>query len=222
MMDDPYVDHRELQDGLDGLARVNGLLGGYGPSIGGVEALLEERRSFSLLDVGTGSADTPRRLATWAEGRGLDAYIEGIDIHPATVEYARQQSVGFHNIQVKLRDVFQIPEDDRFDIVHAALVLHHFNDREAAEVLRKMYDTCTIGLVINDLHRHPIAYYGSRVLLPLISRNRLVRHDGPVSVLRAFKRRELRELVDRAGLPVPEINWTPLFRWQMIIRRDTP
>lgn len=220
LIDDLSIVGSELEETLDGLERINSLLGGYAPSIAGVDSLANGSPTLSLLDVGTGCADTPRRLAGWANRRSIDFYVQGIDLSPTTVAHARRRSIAYRNIDIELRDLFAMPDDERFDIVHAALMLHHLADDEAAEALRKMYALSRLGVVINDLHRHPIGYFGSQVLLPILSRNRLVRHDGPISFLRAFRREELLELASRAGLPEPEIRWRPLFRWQMIIRRE--
>lgn len=222
LLDDPRVDPRELCGTLDGLERVNALLGGYKASIEGVASLAQGRDALSILDVGTGCGDTPRQLARWAQRRCIDLYVKGIDRSEVTVDHARSRSIAFRNIDIEGEDLFDLPEREHFDIVHAALVLHHLSDEAIVEALRKMYAISRLGIVINDLHRHRLGYLGSRLVLPLISKNRLVRHDGPVSVLRAFTREDLLGLVRRAGLPEPEIRWRPLFRWQMILRREHP
>ena len=51
-----------------------------------------------------------------------------------------------------------------------------------------------------DLHRHPVAYFLYTTIGKLVLHNRLVRHDGALSILRGFKSDELLELAQRAGL----------------------
>jgi hypothetical protein len=51
-----------------------------------------------------------------------------------------------------------------------------------------------------DLHRHPIAYLLYTTVGKLVLHNRLLRHDGALSILRSFKAGELVELAQRAEL----------------------
>lgn len=220
LMDDPDVDPALLCQTLDDLARVNTVLGGYSPSIQGVARLSKGATSVSVLDVGTGGGDTPRRLIQWADSRNIDLSVRGIDLSPVAAEFARMQCSDFPRIHIEQCDLFSMSGSQRFDIVHAALMLHHLDDTRAIQGLQKMYELSRLGVVINDLHRHPLAYLGSRVILPVLSKNHLIRHDGSLSILRAFTRRELSTLTDEAGLPRPQIRWFPLFRWQLIIPRE--
>ena len=60
--------------------------------------------------------------------------------------------------------------------------------------------------MINDLVRARRHWIGARILLPLMTRNRFTRHDGPLSVRRAYTRMELRALLAGAALrPVAEV-----------------
>ena len=56
------------------------------------------------------------------------------------------------------------------------------------------------GVVVNDLVRARRHWLGARVLLAAMTRNRYTRHDGPLSVRRAYTRVELRALLAGAGL----------------------
>ncbi len=222
LMDDLTIQGRELHETLDGLERINRFLRGYEPSLAGIASLImanPQQREFSVLDVGTGSADTPRQLSRWAKLNNIQMKIHGIDLTPTTIKHARMRTLNYSNIQIEQRDLFEIEHHLQFDIVHAALMLHHLNDVDAIRALRKMYKLSLLGVVINDLHRHLVNFAGSRILLPLLSKSRLVRHDGPLSVLRAFTRKELVSLVKRADLPEPEIRWRTPFRWQVVIPR---
>ena len=67
------------------------------------------------------------------------------------------------------------------------------------------------GWFINDLHRHPLAYHGFRLLGWAMRWHRFVRHDGAVSVARAFTTAEWRALVAEAGVP-GVVRWRFPFR----------
>lgn len=221
-MDDPELDTAVLERTLLEIEAINRWLGGYGPSLAGLERLLDRAgptKRLRILDVGTGGADTPREMRRWAEARGIELEITGIDLSQATIDFARRRSEGLEGIELHRRDLFELPEDERFDVVHAALVLHHFVGEAAVAALRAMYARAALGVVVNDLHRHPVAWAGIGLLSRVSSRNPMLQNDAPLSVLRAFSREELYTLCRRAGLPRPSIRWRPMFRWQVVVER---
>jgi SAM-dependent methyltransferase len=219
-MDAPDLDPVELADCLEGLAFLNAALGGYSTTLGALARLIPSgRREFDVLDVGSGGGDTARRIVEWARRRGLSARVHGIDLAPEAVACARRRNAGVRGLEFTAQDLFDLPSTRKYDIVHAALFLHHLPDDAAVKALSKMYELCRMGLVINDLHLHPVAYYSIEWLTALLSKNRLIRHDAPLSVLRAFRRPSLERLARRASLPAPEISWNWAFRWRMVVRR---
>lgn len=228
-MDDPSIGGPELEAALRQLTRINRLLGGYAPSVAGVLGLLGGAaphpsvlpRTARLLDVGTGAADTPRRLIEACAARGTVLHVTAIDLAAHTVAYAQRHSAAHPSLNAVQADLLAIDADApgaRFDVVHAAMVLHHFRDDDAVRALARMYALAEFGVIVNDLHRHPLAYWGFRALAAVAFRNRMIRHDGPVSVLRGFRRAELRALAARAGWPMDRtrLRWWPLFRWQLV------
>lgn len=223
-MDTPGLDTPELERTLMEIELINQRLGGYGPSLDGLDRLLARARSpgvVRILDVGTGGGDTPRVMQRWAGTRGLELHITAIDLSQATLEFARRRSAGTPGLEFRRQDLFELDPGERYDVVHAALVLHHFGGEAAAAALRAMYDRARLGVVINDLHRHPIAWAGIAALSRVLSTNPMLRNDAPLSVLRGFSREELRGLCRRAGVPSPQLSWRPMFRWQMIVERPT-
>ena len=59
----------------------------------------------------------------------------------------------------------------------------------------------------------------SVILTRLFSRSYLVKHDAPLSVLRGFKKKELEELLNKAGILNYTIHWKWAFRWLVIVRQ---
>ena len=218
IMDAPDIAPDEIRITLEELELINSTLGGYAPSLRGLDWLLPDScRRVRILDVGTGGGDTPRRMVRWAKRRGIEASVHGIDLSTPTVEYARERARGQPNLEFQCIDVYDLRVDEPFDVVHAALTLHHFNDDGAAKVLRKMYSLSRWGVVINDLQRHQLAYHSIVWLTRLFSKSRLIRNDAPLSVLRAFTRGELARLVAAAELPLARIAWHWAFRWLVVI-----
>jgi SAM-dependent methyltransferase len=222
LMDAPGLDAAELRESLGELAFINAALGGHAATLSALARLIPPGcREFDVLDVGSGGGDTVRSIVAWARRRGLTARVHGIDRAPEAVACARRGSASLPGIEFTTQDLFELPAARKYDIVHAALVLHHLPDDAAVKALARMFELCRVGLVINDLHRHPAAYYSIRGLTALLSRNRLIRHDAPLSVLRAFSRAGLEDLSRRACLPAPEISWRWAFRWRMIFCKWT-
>lgn len=219
-MDDLAIQGEELELTLEELELINRAFGGYTPSLEGLAALVpEDARRVRVLDVGTGGADTPRRMVEWGRARGIEVRVTGIDLAETTVARARRLSRSHPEIDVELRDLFELPDEATFDVVHAAAVLHHFPGGAAARALAKMYGLARRGVVINDLHRHPLAWASAKLVTGLFSRSRLVKNDAVVSVQRAFTKEDFFRLCREAGLPEPEVAWRPMFRWRMVVRR---
>ena len=87
-----------------------------------------------------------------------------------------------------------------FDVAHASLVLHHLDPDEAVALLRELRRVARHGIVVNDLVRGRLAWVGGWLLVHAIATSRYTRHDGPLSVRRAYSRREMGALLDAAGL----------------------
>ncbi|MFD3003884.1 hypothetical protein ACFS7Z_26245 [Pontibacter toksunensis] len=56
-------------------------------------------------------------------------------------------------------------------------------------------------------------------LTALFSRSYLVKNDGPLSVRRAFKKSELKKLVQRAAITSYSLRWMWAFRWQLLLEK---
>ena len=211
LLDGPLDDEAALRGNLRDLARINRWLGGTSASQRAIDRLLEGRTvPHSLLDVGTGAADIPLALLARASRSGRALRVTGVDSRPQVLEAARAidpRLASTPDLELVVSDGRSLPWPDRsFDVVHASLVIHHLEPPEALAFLREAARVARIGVVINDLVRARQHWIGARVLLPLMTRNRFTRHDGPLSVRRAYTRMELRALLAGAALrPVADV-----------------
>ena len=73
-------------------------------------------------------------------------------------------------------------------------------------------------MVISDLHRHWLAYYSIKYLTKWFSKSIMVQNDGPLSVMRGFRRREWIRIFEDSGIENYKIRWKWAFRWQIIIK----
>ena len=85
-------------------------------------------------------------------------------------------------------------------------------------MLRQWAKLASRGIIISDLVRHPLAYYGIRVLTQLTTRNIMTLTDAPLSVRRAFTFKEWCDLLRQADIgPVEMFSVFP-FRMAAVVR----
>jgi hypothetical protein len=82
---------------------------------------------------------------------------------------------------------------------------------------QQLYRQANQAVIINDLHRHPLAYYSIKWITRLFSGSYLVKNDAPLSVLRAFRKPELEEILDKCNIKKYALRWQWAFRWQLIM-----
>jgi SAM-dependent methyltransferase len=221
-MDDPSMTNEHLRTALQNLRWINRWLGGYRASADVLAPLLRAHSSLRVLDVGTGGGDYLPAFVRWGQAAGCTVTAVGVDLNPVTVGHGRAWLDASlpaplrPQARIDIGDALALPyPDDAFDVGHAALFLHHLYDEQARRLLHELQRVSRRGIVINDLHRHPLAYAGIWSLSRLLSFSPMVQHDGPLSVRRGFRREELRTLARQAGLPSPRIRWHWAFRWTL-------
>jgi SAM-dependent methyltransferase len=174
-----------------------------------------------ILDVGTGTADTPLALLHWAARHDRRAAVTGLDVSPTLLAEARRL-VGTAPVTLVQGDARALPfPDAACDVAICLGVLHHFDEPEAVVVLREMWRVSRVGIVVVDLRRGYGMYALAWLALHLLSRNRFTRHDGLLSVLRAYTPPELTRLAHTAALPAPRVQRT-LPGLQVLTARHIP
>jgi len=221
-LDGDLEDAATLEGNLADLARINRVLGGARLSIAAVERLvLASDRSptepLRVLDVGTGAADIPLAL-TRADGPWSRIDMTAVDSRQEVLDAAvrlRPALRSDEDISLVLADGRSLPWPDRaFDVGHASLVLHHLAHRDAIAFLRELGRIARVGVVVNDLARSRLNLLGARILLRLLTRNPWTRHDGVLSVRRAWTRTEAENLLREAGLrPIGAVVGFAAHRW---------
>src|SRR5215207_9836998 len=157
--------------------------------------------SFSILDVGAGSGELLRVTAAWARQTNRRVSAVGLELNERSAESIIEESSRFPEITSVRGDALKLPfSDAEFDYVMCSLFTHHFVDEQVVQILREMSRVAKRRIFVIDLHRHPIAYFLYTTFGKLVFHNRLLRHDGALSILRAFKVDELLQLAQRAGL----------------------
>ena len=220
LMDDLTLATDALRQNLDELETINTWLGGYQPVL---DALRRLRPRFAagqplrLADLGSGGGDTLRHIARWARKKTITVQLTGIDANLFMLEYAGAKSQEYPEISYRQFDIFSSEfQNQPYDVLTCSLFCHHFTDDELVTLLRQWQAQAQVAVIINDLHRHWLAYHSIKWLTRLLGGSYLVRHDAPLSVARAFRRADWVQLLARAGITKYELRWRWAFRWQLI------
>ncbi|GAA4013259.1 class I SAM-dependent methyltransferase [Hymenobacter fastidiosus] len=220
LMDDLTLASDALRQNLDELETINTWLGGYRVVLNALHRLrltFPTDRPLLLADLGSGGGDTLRHIADWARRHRLPMELVGIDANAFMIAYATEKASHHPEISFRQQDIFS-PEFRRqpFDIITCSLFCHHFPEEELVTLLRQVHEQARVGVIINDLHRHPLAYYSIKWLTWLFRGSYLVQHDAPLSVARAFTRPDWVRLLARAGIGTYTLRWHWAFRWQVV------
>lgn len=220
MMDDLEMRGELLGRTLDRLARINRQLGGTRVTLSAVQKLLKDHpqsKEVTVFDVGCGDGGMLRALAHWGRKAGRRFKLIGIDANKYTINHARACSADYPEISFQQQEMLsdEIGKTG-YDIALATLFLHHFKDKQIESILADMATKARLGIVVNDLQRSRIAYFLFKIYC-LSVRNHMIRHDGLISILRAFRRTDLERFSTNLGLN-SEIHWRWAFRYQWIIR----
>jgi ubiquinone/menaquinone biosynthesis C-methylase UbiE len=204
MMDDLSQPESEFAAAYRELAVINRRLGG----IRAIERFLPAAQDLLILDVAAGGCDVSEALL-----RRFPCHIVALDLNGRGLHLAK-------SALPLIGDALDLPFQDRsFDIAMASLFFHHLSNEDCVRVLAQMWRIARRRVIINDLHRHAIAYFSIRVLTRLLSRSRMVRHDAPVSVRRSFRPAELMDIARRAGVPARVYRSFP---YRLVLVADKP
>jgi len=220
LMDDFSIGGDLLRDTLDKLENINRWLGGNLMTVKALKKVLKnhpKEQELTIADIGCGHGDILRDVAKFGRKNGYKMKLIGMDANPTAIAYANELSTEFSELSFKTEDIFsEAFKNRKFDVVLATLFLHHFKEAQLTSFLGNTLKQTKIGIVVNDLHRHKLAYY-LFMLLSVFIKNNMIIEDGLTSVLRGFKRNELAHISKKLKVK-PQISWKWAFRFQWILK----
>ncbi|MDC0177368.1 methyltransferase domain-containing protein [Polaribacter sp.] len=221
LMDDFSIGGDLLRDTLDKLENINRWLGGNLVTVNSLKSVLKnhpKEAEITIVDIGCGHGDILRDVAKFGRKHDYKFKLIGIDANPTAIIYANELSTEYPELTFKTEDIFSDEFKNRkVDIVLATLFLHHFKEEQLVSFLSDTLKQTQKAIIVNDLHRHKLAYY-LFMLLSVFIKNKMIINDGLISVLRGFKRKDLEIMSQKVNVK-PQISWKWAFRFQWIIQK---
>ena len=211
IMDDFSIQDERIDNALHELKLINKYLGGISTTKSALNYFIKSKdQKVTVLDIGSGSSDN----LIAAKNQFSQLQIISLDKNLRVLNNSENFSKKINS------DAFYLPmKNDSFDIIHAALFLHHFNEEQILKLLKEFLRIAKKGIVINDLQRSYFALLGIRILTLLFSKSEMVKNDGPLSVRRGFIKSELLKLLSYAGIKKFFIKKKWAFRWMVVIKK---
>jgi ubiquinone/menaquinone biosynthesis C-methylase UbiE len=194
--------------------RLNAWFGGYSLTLREVwrlAARAPSNRPLVVADVGGAPAAFARRLVDAAGACGQRVRVIVVDRDADGLRLAGAAQASVPGITLVQADATALPfRPGGVDIVTAGLTLHHLEPDDAAAGLAEMRAAARLGVVVNDLLRTRISLLVVWLATRALASHPISRHDGPLSVRRAYTPRELERLAERAGVGRLEVRVYPL------------
>ena len=220
LLDAEDIPRELLYQNLRELEFINKYLGGHKVSLRGLKKIMNDtKKTYRILDIGCGGGDSLKSIANWAKKNNYNIELTGIDLKQDCIDFAKKncENINCRFIQDDFRNALEGFDNHKpeapnpksvFTIVHASLFCHHFTENDIGAFVK----TCSehnASFLVNDLERHPFAYYSIKFLTYLFSKSPLVKNDAPLSVLRGFKRKEWQAILNGVGMK----NFSVKNRW---------
>ena len=158
ILDDPHVDDAVRTRSLEDVARSNAMFGGWRAVRDELAIVLDtiDAQSVTLLDVGTGIGDIPTHATrSWRE-KGLTITTFGLDSSASLLREARTGGL----IPV-CADALALPLASKsVDIVMCSQTLHHFETRDAIQLIRELDRVARVRAIVSDIRRSWFAAAG--------------------------------------------------------------
>jgi trans-aconitate methyltransferase len=193
--------YEDFRDCLRSLEQVNRWLRGYRPTLAWLERLpLKPHEPVHIVDVGSGGGDLLRQIAGWVRRRGIAVQLTGIDLNPYAARAAAESTPAELGISWVTADALLYRPEKPVDIVASSLTAHHLEDEEIVALLRWMESTARVGWFLNDLERSERTCRIFGWMARVLGWHKFVRHDGPVSFRRAFRKEDWVQLLAAAEI----------------------
>ena len=197
---------------LADIDRLNAWFGGYAITLRALDRLVlraPPSRRWLVVDVGGGRGDFARRLIDHLRRRNRRARVVVVDRDPDLLAVARRAMPP--DVSLVRAEATALPfREASIDVITMSLTLHHMEPDAAAMSLGEMSTSARVSIIVNDLWRSRLSLALVWVATRVLGCHAISRHDGPLSVRRAYSPDEIRGLAEKAGIRPPRIRRYPL------------
>lgn len=219
LLDGDDIPFGDIKENMIELGTINTWLGGHKITIAATKQLVQQNKEITICEIGCGGGDNLIAIAKTLSKKISVKFI-GIDIKQECIDYAKENLKDKYNVEWIISDYRKINFDKKPDIIFSSLFCHHFNEDQLILQLKWMKENSSIGFFINDLHRHPLAYYSIKIITSVFSKSYLVKNDAPLSVARGFKKSEWKNILAAAGIKNYTLQWKWAFRHLILYKHE--
>jgi ubiquinone/menaquinone biosynthesis C-methylase UbiE len=174
-----------------------------------------------IVDLGTGSGRLALYLQKWGQKHHLEIQVYPLDLSPRNLHIAQENIQSRSNIHLIQADGLALPFAPKsVDYFISSLFMHHFSPDALISLLRETYRLARHGLIMSDIVRGYLPLAAFRLVQPIFARHYLTRHDGILSIKRAYTPAELLEMARAAGIENARVSTH--FPWRMTLVADKP
>jgi collagenase-like PrtC family protease len=222
-LDQPDCDPSLIAESHRFMEKVNGCFGGtriVRRFLSAETRCRDIKFPLRILDIGSGSCDIPLEISRWARASAIPIEITCIEVSDQAIAIARRKLALANDPAVHLlqEDVFTHQPAEPYDCAVASMCFHHFDNEQILTLLQRLRSFVTHRVLINDLHRTPLASFGAGLLLDCSGARPGVRHDALLSIERGFKIRELESVLKRLDNITFSVKTAPWFRIAAVIQ----
>ena len=219
----PHYTDKEYNECLTLLDKISRYLGGDSTNLWALKKVKSKFKTNPklIIDFGCGGGFFSAKLAKLYP----DCKIVGIDSSKDAISFAQNKfpTKKYSNLEFKLVDPenYIIPENS-VDIIITTLTCHHLTDEQIIKFLKMSSLAVKQAVIINDLQRSKIALFAFKLITPLFFNNRLIKHDGVLSIYRGFQYNDWKKYLQKAKLDFNycSTKWKWAFRWIVLITKN--
>jgi len=223
-MDNFALQGEALETTISSLSAINKYLGNSNIILQVVKPMiLASAELLRIVDLGCGGADILLEIAKYAASVGKKVDLIGVDGNPNIVDLAKRNSHAFPNLNFITADIlhpdFELAD---CDILMSTHFMYHFTDRELIDFLQKQRTKIHRYIIFSELQRSLVSYCGFQVIGFLFRFSKLIIADGLKAIKRSFRRQELIDIFEQAGVGKHSIQWKWAFRYLVKVDMTEP
>lgn len=183
--------------------------------------VLRQSQPIRIVDLGTGSGKLALHLRRWGQKHRVKVQVYPLDLSPRHLSIVQDNVRSTPDIHLVQADGLSLPfAPGSMDYFISSLFMHHFPPDVLVNLLRETYRLARRGIIMNDIVRGYLPLAAFLLTQPIFARHYVTRHDGIVSIKRAYTAAELVEMARAAGIPNPRV--ITHFPWRMTLVAEKP